>query len=499
MIAFGIDFGTTNSAAVELYEQTFREYGYGQKPLPSIVAIDKATGATKAGPEVREHQLELEQDGRFHVIRSVKTILDSEQHWTTERGRWTPPMVAAEVLKTLSNQVRQFGLEEGIRAATFGVPVGVRPSAARVLREAAKLAGIHVNGVIKESTAALFRHLERVRDCRYVVVFDWGGGTLDVTVLEIRGRTIYERYVAGLPRAGDQIDEDLARRVHPYLCPSGNSFDESPEQERDALRVQCEFAKCHLATSEEVPIRVQYASKPQTLILSREFCRPAIEPLVKEAIDILATTVSRSGLSVDAIDQVIVIGGSSRLWLLRQMIEDDARFAGIATFPDKPEWDVARGAAIVDQSPGKHSLAETIGLELSDGSYFELARPGDAPTPERCLISLALVEDVKAANVVIDRWDRDSEAHHELAVQFSVPTLGFDQEAVDLSWNITDDLTLSIEGRSRVHGNGAITRREITRLRFGYSIDTPSEKQPEAPVQRFPELGGLPRAVGSTD
>jgi molecular chaperone DnaK len=495
MIAFGIDFGTTNSAAVELYGQTFREYGYGQKPLPSIVAIDKATGATKSGPEVREHQLELEQDGRFHVIRSVKTILDSEQHWTTERGSWTPPMVAAEVLRTLSNQVRQFGVEGGIRAATFGVPVGIRPSATRVLREAARIADIRVNGIVKESTAALFRHLEHVRDCRYVVVFDWGGGTLDVTVLEIRGCTIYERYVAGLPRAGDQIDEDLARRVHPYLCGSGASFDESPEQERDALRVQCEFAKCHLAVSKEVPIQVQYAGKPQTLILDREFCRPAIEPLVKDAIDVLATSVSGAGLSTDAIDQVIVIGGSSRLWLLRQMIEDDPRFAGIATFPEKPEWDVARGAAIVDQSPGEHSLAETIGLELSDGSYFELARPGDAPTPERCLISLALVEDVKAANVIIDRWDHDSAAHRELAVQFSVPVLGFDQEAVDLSWNVTEDLTMSVEGRSRAHGNDSVTRREITRLRFGYSISAPSEKQPETPAQRFPNR----RAVGSTD
>jgi molecular chaperone DnaK len=484
MTSFGIDFGTTNSAAVELHDATFREYGYGERPLPSIVKIDIATGKAEAGPGVRERQLELEQDGRFHVIRSIKTILDSERHWRTERGRWTPAMVTGEILRTLSNQVRQFGLEDGIRSATFSVPVGVRPAATRVLREAAALAGIRVNSIVKESTAALFRHLERVRDSNYVVVFDWGGGTLDVTVLEIRGHTIYERYVDGLPRAGDQIDEDLARRVHSHFSDTGIGFDDLLGIDRDRLLVVCERAKRELATRPETDIWVQYAGVSQVSKISREFCRPAIEPYVRDAIQVLAKSISRSGLSIDAIDEIIVIGGSSRLWLLREMMEE--HFGAIALFPEKPEWDVARGAAIVDQRPGSYALAETIGLELSDGSYFELARPGDAPANRVSCVNLALVEDVKAANVVIDRWDRDSEARRELAAQFTIPTLGFDQEAVDLTCHITEDLTLSIEGRSPAHGNGSVTKREITRLRFGYRIDTPLEEQLEAPIQPLP-------------
>jgi molecular chaperone DnaK len=272
MNAFGIDFGTTNSAAVELYNSTFREYGYAQKPLPSIVAIDIATGKAKAGPEVRDHQLELEHDGRYHVIRSIKTILDSETHWRTERGRWTPAMVAAEILRTLSTQAQEFGVEDGIRSATFSVPVGVRPSATRVLREAAAMASIQVNGIIKESTAALFRHLDRVRDCRHVVVFDWGGGTLDVTVFEIRGHTIYERYVEGSPRAGDAIDEDLARRVHTNVCDTGVAFDDVSVNERDQLLVRCERAKCELAAAPEAHIWLpQYGGKSRTFAVTREF------------------------------------------------------------------------------------------------------------------------------------------------------------------------------------------------------------------------------------
>jgi molecular chaperone DnaK len=152
------------------------------------------------------------------------------------------------------------------------------------------------------------------------------------------------------------------------------------------------------------------------------------------------------------------------------VIEEDPRFGGISFFPDKPEWDVARGAAVVDQHPGSYTLAETLGLELSDGSHFELVRPGDVPGGPASSVNLALVEDVRAANIVIDRWSPDSVVNRELADQFIVKTLGFDEEAVDLSWNITKDLTLSVHGRSLAHGNDSKIDREITRLRFGYRI-----------------------------
>jgi molecular chaperone DnaK len=277
--------------------------------------------------------------------------------------------------------------------------------------------------------------------------------------------------VEGSPRAGDAIDEDLARRVHAQICDPGVAFDDLSTNERDQLLVRCERAKCELSSAAEAHIWLpEYAGKSRTIPVSRDFCRPAIEPYVRGAIEMLARAISRAGLSVDAIDEIIVIGGSSRLWLLREMLESDPRFQAASSFPDKPEWDVARGASVVDRHPGSYSLAETIGLELSDGSYFELARPGDAPCERISSVNLALVEDVRAANVVIDRWTPGYEAQRELASQFSVPTLGFDQEAVDLSWNITEDLTMAIEGRSPAYGNDSI-KREISRLRFGYRIN----------------------------
>jgi molecular chaperone DnaK len=467
MSAFGIDFGTTTTTASELDNTGFKDYGYGQRPLSSTVALDLATGEALVGADVKEHLGEYEGSGKYEIIRSAKTLLTSGRIWKAGVKIWTPALITASVLQSLNKQVTIRG---GIRAATFSVPVDVRPAALKVLREAARIAGIQVNGIIKESTAAVFRHLDRVRACRYVAVFDWGGGTLDVSVLEIRGGVIYERYTKGMAEAGDKIDEDIARRVHPQLIDESISFDDMHERDRDRLLVQCELAKRQLSTKDGAEIQLlQYGGRARVFTLTRSFCRPAVQPMATRAIDLLASAISGAGLSADAVEKIIVIGGSSRLWLLRELFESDDRFASSHYFSENPEWDVARGAAVVDNSPGCHSVAETIGLELSDGSHFALVRPGDRIDGKKRSISLALVEDVPAANVVLVKWGDAGESHRELADQFTVETQGFDQEAVDLSWQLTEDLTLAVDGRSKARGLTS-EKREITPIRFGYDI-----------------------------
>jgi molecular chaperone DnaK len=474
MSAFGIDFGTTTTAAAELDKSRFRDFGYGQRPLSSTVALDLATGEALIGPDSRDHVQEHQATGNYEVIRSVKTLLTSGRTWKIGTRTWTPAMVAAAVLSTLNKQITIRG---GIRSATFSVPVDIRPAALKVLREASRLAGIQVNGIVKESTAALFRYLPRVRHCRFVAVFDWGGGTLDVSVLEIRGNTIYERYTTGMAQAGDQLDDDIARRVHTQLVDSGVSFDDMHARDRDHLLRQCEWAKRQLSTKETTDIQLmQYGGRSRVFRLTRAFCQPTVERLAFKAIDLLSSAISGAGLSPDAIDQIIVIGGSSRLWLLRQILESDERFASSVYFSENPEWDVARGAAVVDSSPGCYSLAETIGLELSDGSYYELVRPGDRIDGRKRTVSLALVEDVRAANVILDKWSDTGQVNRELADQFTIETQGFDLEAVEVSWQLTDDMTLAVEGRSKARGL-ASERREITPVRFGYDIRNEIEEQ----------------------
>ena len=467
---FGIDFGTTNSGAFELNSK--QPYGDEEtRPLPSIVVIDKATDHAFGGRQAWRDRLTLTERGGYHVIPSVKALLESDREWFSAQKRWTVSDVAAVVLKQLSERAQTAG---GIVEATFSLPVGMSPKARRVLREAARKAGISVKGFVKESTAALIRYWDIVKNCRHVVVFDWGGGTLDVSVLELRGLSIHELATQGLPIAGNRLDDDLAQFVHhSIMVKRGRSkaMEEVADSHQDDLRYRCELAKCALASSPEAQFSLfGYDGGNEKVVLTRTLCEPIAEPHVRRALDLLAACISKARLSPDAIDEIIVIGGSSQLWLFRDMLRADSRFRGRYTLAENPEWDVAHGAAVVEKNPGCFVLGEALGLQLSDGTRYDLVRPGDRSGAGKNSVSLALVEDSKAANIIIDRqFDPNSEC--ETVLQFSVPTQGFDLEEVRLDYSLTEDLTFHVSGRSLAKNSKTTIERETSELRFRYSVE----------------------------
>jgi molecular chaperone DnaK len=467
--SFGIDFGTTNSCAVEIQGPTTLPYGDETgRPLPSLLVIDRATGNALCGREVWNKRLSYREKGGFRVVPSLKKLLENGD-W--REGQWTVPLLIAEVLKHLSKRAA-IGGRPGIANATFSVPAGLAPQSRRTLRKAAHFAGIQVNGFISESTAALMRYWPRMRDHRYVAVFDWGGGTLDVSVLEVRGQKVFERYTRSLAQAGTHIDEELAQHIaHPHIMRQrglAKAFEEMAPDDRNELVFRCEAAKIALSRRTEVDLVLEsYDDKPASLLLSRRDCGAIVGRYVRQAVELLAHAIREARLSRDELQDVIVIGGSSQLWLLAEMLGRE--FPGRYKLAENPEWDVAHGAAIVEQNPGKFTLAETLGLRLSDDSYFELVRPGDRPSDGASSLSLALVEDSSAANIIIDRWTNDYD-HPRSALQFAISSLGFDQEEVSLSYRLTEDLTFHIAGQSRSRGPSSLVERETGELRFGYEM-----------------------------
>jgi molecular chaperone DnaK len=475
MDSFGIDFGTTNSCALMLPGD--RDHRFGDEelsPLPSIVVIDKATGQAFGGRKAWNRRLEYAERGGFHVITSIKRYLDADRHWFTPVRKWSIPEVVAFILGQLSDRVRKSGVTSGIQKATFGVPVEMSPRARRTLREAARIAGIEISGFIKESTAAFIRHYESVRHCRHVVIFDWGGGTLDVSVLEIRGRSLHELYTRGIPVAGNRIDHELASLVHTQIMTQRGqqlSFEEMPPDDRDELVFRCEMAKCNLARSHEQVVGLEhYGGSPAKVQLSRETCLPILEPIIKKAIDLLSLCIQMAGLAPEEIDQIIVIGGSSQLWLLPEILGNDPRFVGRFLLAREPEWDVAHGAATIEERPGKFFLNEMIALQLSDGTHFPLVAQGSVPTATCIGLSVALIEDSTQANILIDRISSEHLDPRRL-LQFAVPAMGFDQEDIKLSYRLTEDLTFKIRGESTARGEPSLTEKETGELVFAYQLE----------------------------
>ena len=470
MNSFGIDFGTTNSAAFELYSR--QAYGDEEaRPLPSIVIIDKATDRAFGGRRAWKEQLSFRERGGYHVISSIKTLLETNREWFSAQKRWRVADIAAVVLRQLNERTLTAG---GITEAMFGIPVGMSPKARRTLREAAQLAGIRVTGFVKESTAAVIRYWETVKNCRYVVVFDWGGGTLDISVLELRGRHIQELATVGSANAGNRVDDDLARRVHRLVMETRGTIkalEDLSVSQQDDLRYHCELAKCALATQDAYRLSLfNYDGRDETLEVTRSFCEPVVKPHVTEAIDLLASAINKAELSTDAIDEILVIGGCSQLWLFREKLRQDARFLAKSTFAENPEWDVAHGAALLQKNPGCFALGEALGVQLSDGTRFDLVRPGDISGQTNGTVSLALVEDTRAANIIVERHLGNG-GMPETALAFAIPTQGFDLEEIRLDYHLSEDLTFQVSGQSMARDTGTRVERETGELRFTYAIE----------------------------
>lgn len=484
MAHLGIDFGTTNTTCVEISGPARSVHKYGDedgKPLPSILVVDKNTGVVQCGRQVWEHREKyLSEPHRYRLISSVKAELESADPIQLLSGEWTKQRLVSEILRCLAERRRRrYGGSGGISKATFSVPVGMSPSARRLLRHAAELADIEVTSFVKESTAALVSEWETLRSCSYVVVFDWGGGTLDVSVLEIRGDGISELRTEGDSSAGIHIDRELAKLVHSRVMQQrgqAKSFTEIAGDDRDRLISQSEQKKCALSDPlGDGCIAIDYDGAEAQVQLTLEDLEAVSYPFVEKTIAVLADAIEKAGISNERVDQIIVIGGSSRLPLLRKMLEGDRRFRARLHWPSEPDWAVAHGAAVLEGRPGCFSLAETISLELCGSHQFPLAVPGDAAPGQSSTLNLAIV-DQKApgagghdARIILNRI-RPGELRHSPLRQFTIPVQGYVEEEVHLQYELTRDQTFRMQGVSPKTGRSPVVQ-ETEELRFLYRLE----------------------------
>lgn len=241
-MAFGIDFGTTNSAVV--FDETTLLRGPSNGPIPTAIAINRETGEVLCGDPVKQRQEEL-RDANYEVVLSVKTQLGTDHRWNTPSRSWT----AVDITQAFFSHLVGFVLEatgRELREAVVSIPVGFRRAKRQSLRAAAQKAGVTITDFISEPTAAFLRYRRDLGNCSTLAVFDWGGGTLDVSVLSVGGGDIRELAVEGMESAGDKIDNHIAEWAHRQLTatmPDAPAYKHVPARDKDRLRYRCEIAK----------------------------------------------------------------------------------------------------------------------------------------------------------------------------------------------------------------------------------------------------------------
>ena len=319
----GIDFGTTTTAVVQVLsdEQGMKieplgEAGY---PFSSIVAIPKNGGAPKFGREVRNRREELSID--HDIFTSMKTYIGTDREFIVGTNRYTATDITEAFLRNVRDYIScHYKIE--ISEAGFSFPIDFSPGARRELQIAAQKAGITINSFISEPTAAYISNRNKVQACERVMVLDWGGGTFDISVLNLKKNSVTETFVLGERIGGDDIDVELARRIHAAIAQKSGfgtkiGFDDMSLADRDMIIAKCELAKIGISEiDEEYDLTVRdygdYGTKSVTISLElfNGIVKPVLKNKILKAID---TALGRTSLTPAGIDAVIIVGGSSNL------------------------------------------------------------------------------------------------------------------------------------------------------------------------------------------
>lgn len=471
---FGIDFGTTSSATVGymVMDHSPEMFLYGDeegRPIPSVIAINKTTGAVYTGREAWDKRMELSESCEY--IPSVKAILDSDSVNIIAGREWSSVDVAAELLKALRATVRdRTGTE--MTAATIAIPIGFSPKKRERLRLAAKAAGIAVTEFVSEPTAAFFANYDELRSSSVVAVFDWGGGTLDVSVIRNANGRISELATAGSDIAGDYIDNKIAQRIHAKIARKKGieiAFSDMPSSAQDMMRVRSEKAKRALGDDDTATISINnygpYGACRE--MLDYDWFSDIVEPEVSMAMECLKKAIDQSGIGLANIDRIVLVGGSSNL---RPLLERMNKVYGDKLFfPEETMWNVSQGAAKLAMTPGSYYSNQSVGIVLSDNSYFELLAPDTKLSGWSAEYHFGIVDTSREARFVFG-GSPDIDESPSRFKSLEVPAYRFLQEQLILHAMVNTDMVFNAIAGSNMRPNEFKRVWEYPQLKCYYKL-----------------------------
>ena len=357
--AVGIDLGTTNSAisVLEGGEPTIIPNAEGGRTTPSVVAFSKATGPD-AKPEILVGNIAKRQavTNVDRTISSVKRHMGTD--WTTEIDgkKYTPQEISARILQKLKGDAESY-LNDKVTDAVITVPAYFNDAERQATKEAGEIAGLNVLRIVNEPTAAALAYgLDKGKEDELILVFDLGGGTFDVSLLEV-GKdedgfsTIQVRATSGDNRLGG---DDWDQRIVNWLLEQVKSKT-GADLSKDKIALQrlqeaAEQAKKELSSASSTNISLQYLSvTPEGPIhLDEKLTRAKFEDLTS---DLLARTkkpfqdvIAEAGIKVSDISEVVLVGGSTRMPAVAELVKElTGREPNKGVNPDEV---VAMGAAL---------------------------------------------------------------------------------------------------------------------------------------------------------
>ena len=343
----GIDLGTTNScvAVIEGGEPVVIANAEGARTTPSVVAFSK-TGERMVG-QVAKRQAITNPD---RTISSIKREMGTDHKVTIDGKSYTPQEISAMILQKLKGDAEAY-LGESVTSAVITVPAYFTDAQRQATKDAGKIAGLDVKRIINEPTAAALSYGIDKEDDQKIMVYDLGGGTFDVSIIEMGDGVQEVLATAGNNRLGG---DDFDKRVMDWII---NSFKVSDgiDLSGDKMAMQrikeaAEKAKIELSGMTSASINLPFITADATgpkhldLTLSRAKFNELTADLVEKTMGPVRQALSDSGLSIGEINKVLMVGGSSRIPAVQEAVKKligKEPFKGI-----NPDECVAIGAAL---------------------------------------------------------------------------------------------------------------------------------------------------------
>ena len=372
----GIDLGTTNScvSVLEGGKPRVIENAEGGRTTPSIVAytdgneilvgqsakrqaVTNPTNTLFAVKRLIGRRFEddvVQKDIKMVPYQIVKA--DSGDAWVqVNDDKMAPPQVSAEVLRKMKKTAEEY-LGEAVTEAVITVPAYFNDSQRQATKDAGRIAGLEVKRIINEPTAAALAYgMDKAEGDRTVAVYDLGGGTFDISIIEI-AEVDGEHQFEVLATNGDTFlgGEDFDLRLIEFLADEFKK-ENSIDLHNDPLALQrlkeaAEKAKIELSSSQQTEVNLPYitadATGPKHLVvkLSRSKLESLVEDLVKRSLEPVKIALDDAGLSPSEVQDVILVGGQTRMPMVQQAVAD---FFGKEARKDvNPDEAVAMGASI---------------------------------------------------------------------------------------------------------------------------------------------------------